>query len=119
MKFSIFLFFLTLSIHQVVSQASFPFVDDFDNSSFNLNHWSPFPNKTGIDGVVDVFSGIGFNNSNGVRIGKLNGASAFTTNALDLHIDLSNQSEVEMTFWIADVADETHVLDGIYFSDDG
>ena len=41
-----------------------------------------------------------------------------TTNALDLHLDLSGQTDVELSFWINDYGDDDHPQDGIYFSDD-
>ncbi|MEL6867389.1 MAG: IPT/TIG domain-containing protein, partial [Bacteroidota bacterium] len=44
---------------------------------------------------------------------------AFTTNALDLHLNLMGQSHVFLDFWIKDFYEDTHVEDAIYFSDDG
>ncbi|MDX2305821.1 MAG: T9SS type A sorting domain-containing protein [Microscillaceae bacterium] len=40
------------------------------------------------------------------------------TNALDLHLNLAGQTQVEMTFWIYDHDDNTDTQDGIYFSSD-
>jgi hypothetical protein len=43
----------------------------------------------------------------------------FTTNALDLHLDLAGQGQVELRFWIKDRSDNTDPSDGIYFSPNG
>ncbi|MEO0333922.1 MAG: hypothetical protein AAF223_19990, partial [Bacteroidota bacterium] len=42
-----------------------------------------------------------------------------TTNTLDLKVDLSLQTEVELLFKILNNSDETHPEDGIFFSPDG
>jgi len=54
----------------------------------------------------------------GAALGR-NADGNFTTNALDLHLDLSAYNQVELSFWLKDTDDETHNEDGIYFSDDG
>ncbi|NUO80165.1 T9SS type A sorting domain-containing protein [candidate division KSB1 bacterium] len=41
-----------------------------------------------------------------------------TTNALDLHVNLSGQAQVELKFWIKDRSDDTDAYDGIFFSPD-
>ena len=111
--------FILLSGYNLFSQATLPFEDNFNSGSLNSSWWVPFPNMNGVDGVVEIESGIGTNNSKGLKIGKLNDNTGFTTNALDLYLNLSNQTNVEMTFWIADWYDETDMDDGIYFSDNG
>ncbi|RIK73632.1 hypothetical protein DCC62_16930 [candidate division KSB1 bacterium] len=42
-----------------------------------------------------------------------------TTNALDLHLNLSGAQDVDLDFWIKDFYDEDHDEDGIFFSADG
>jgi hypothetical protein len=42
----------------------------------------------------------------------------YTTNALDLHLDLSRAINPELSFKILSHYDETHALDGVYFSQD-
>jgi len=102
-------------IGNLISQATLPFEDNFETGILNLNWWTPFPSMIGIDGLIEVEQGIGVDNTNGLKIGKLNDNSGATTNSLDLLLDLSNQSNVEMTFWIADWFDETDPDDGIYW----
>jgi PKD repeat protein len=118
MKNFVSLLLLTFVFGGLFAQAPFPFEDDFDSDDLNLNHWTPRPNLEGTDGVVGREDGIGLNGTAAVRIGKSEDGS-FTTNALDLSIDLSGQTDVEMTFWIADSYDGTNAEDGIYFSDNG
>ena len=67
---------------------------------------------------VGVVNQTGLDGTHGVLMGKACDGT-FTTNALDLHLDLLGEPDVEMTFWIADQIDESHVDDGLYFSDDG
>ncbi len=43
---------------------------------------------------------------------------SFSTNNLDLHLDLSGESQVSLDFWWKEFGDETHSQDGVYFSDD-
>ncbi len=104
---------------RVWGQANLPFEDNFNSGFLNPNWWDPKPNISGVDGVVEIVNNIGVNSSKGVRIGKLSDYSGFTTNALDLHLNLLGQDDVEMTFWILDRWDNTDDDDGIYFSDDG
>jgi PKD repeat protein len=118
MKNFVSLLFLTFAFGGLFAQAPFPFEDDFDSDDLNLNHWTPRPNLEGTDGIVERVNDIGINNTAAVRIGKSQDGS-FTTNALDLSINLSGQTDVEMTFWIADSYDGTNAEDGIYFSDNG
>lgn len=109
----------TILFANLLGQAPFPFEEDFESGNLNLNYWSPFPNMSGIDGVIEVKDFIGINNSHGLSMGKLNDNTGFATNTLDLLIDLSGQPDVELTFWIADSFDETDEEDGLYFSDNG
>ena len=98
--------------------SSLPFEEDFEDGVFPSN-LVPFANKSGVDGIVEIESGIGLNSSKGLRMGKLNDNTGFTTNALDLYLDLTGETNVEMSFWITDSYDDTNDEDGIYFSDNG
>jgi hypothetical protein len=96
------------------------FSDDFESGSFNSN-WVARPGASG--GVVDVISSVNsvevaHLGSFGAALGKNIGGN-FTTNSLDLRLDLSTHNQVELSFWLYDTKDNTHDQDGIYFSDDG
>ncbi|MEL6674242.1 MAG: T9SS type A sorting domain-containing protein [Bacteroidota bacterium] len=68
---------------------------------------------------VQVLSGIGaLNSTYGLYMGKRS-SDGPTSNAFQLHLDLSGLYSVEMTLWIKDYYDETNIDDGIYFSDNG
>lgn len=43
----------------------------------------------------------------------------YYVNQAKLHLDLSNESDVQLSFWWKDFGDENHTEDGIFFSDDG
>jgi len=105
-----------------------PFNDNFDDGGFKKAWAWNFADATAATmtggaitnpmSVVGIDLQSGLNGSPGVVIGKrCNGA--FTTNALDLHLNLAGESDVELAFWIADYYDENHIDDGLYFSDDG
>jgi len=68
--------------------------------------------------IVEVQDGAGVSNSAGVLLGRVCDGE-FSVNALDLHLDLANESNVKMSFWIADAYDSSDADDGIYFSDNG
>ncbi len=103
------------------------FEDDFEDSDLvdpvsNFKpEWTPRPNLTGTSGIVDRLGAIqninpvGLNGGKGAVLGKTAG-TAFTTNALDLAIDLSTYQDaekIELSFWISEF-DETHQEDGIF-----
>ena len=43
----------------------------------------------------------------------------YNTNEAWMGLNLSGQSQVDLSFWWKDFSDETHAADGVYFSDDG
>lgn len=43
----------------------------------------------------------------------------YSYNEAWLHLDLSGESQVELSFWWKDFSDETHSQDGVYFSSNG
>lgn len=43
----------------------------------------------------------------------------FNLNEANLHLDLSGNTNVDLSFWWVDAEDESHSQDGVYFSDDG
>jgi Secretion system C-terminal sorting domain len=104
-----------------------PFCDDFETGVLP-SHWAwrwadettvltDFPTKP--SNYVGVFSGDAANNSVfAVGLGKRCDDGP-VSNALDLHLNLAGQTQVELTFWAKNYSDETHADDGIYLSNDG
>ncbi len=103
--------------------ATLPFYENFEGET-----WSPalsVGNTTVTNpgqspspfGVVEVIS---HNEQQGqvLRLGS-HYDKYYVANALDLHADLSSQTEVELSFKLLSNLDETHPQDGIYFSPDG
>ncbi|MEQ9380476.1 MAG: T9SS type A sorting domain-containing protein, partial [Imperialibacter sp.] len=108
-----------------VTYATLPFEDNFDDGTMK-SPWAwvqPDSTVTDLNTIIpsaDYGLTSGANsNSFWVFMGKLCDNNAFATNALDLHLNLSGQSEVELVFDINSFFDETHAEDGIYFSEDG
>ena len=88
-----------LSFYLVNGQVIFE--DNFESGELG-NNWTARPNLAGSNGTIGVAQGIGTSGSFGVLIGKTSDAGGFTTNALDLLLDLSGISQVELTFSIYD-----------------
>ncbi|MGB3588249.1 MAG: fibronectin type III domain-containing protein [Tunicatimonas sp.] len=101
--------------------AAYPFFEDFEQESL-APYWKiSMPNAA--DTAVAV-SPTGFialvSDSTGHAVALGNTVDRlYNTNALDLHIDLSNTENPELSFKIFNHNDETHPQDGIYFSNDG
>ena len=120
-----------------ITYETLPFFEDFEIGSLSSAwRWGNafFPSKTGPvgentitpGGIVSVLQEIENINANytqnghyGVVLGRDRNDCNFTTNALDLHLDLSGAETVVLDFAIKHNLDETHVYDGIYLSDDG
>ena len=97
------------------------FEDDFEDGKFK-DEWVATPAAD--YGVVEVASTIGvrniFNNGTyGVALGKNSSSGGLLTNQLELKLDLSSYSEVELSFYLFNNNDATHPLDGLYISDNG
>ncbi len=98
-----------------------PFFDGFESGQFNPDFWTARANLAGgPGGLIEVVlsESIAQQGDFGVRIGRESDGPA-TTNALDLHLDLSGYDDVELSFWIQDIQDDNDVQDGLFFSDDG
>ncbi len=118
---------VTVFVQKIIYNDQFPFLDDFENTFDLSNVWTrSFPTQTSILAtdpnrplnIIKIGSAIGVGGSRGVRMGK-DCADGFSTNALDLHLDLSGGSDYELTFDLQDRSDETQADDGLYFSNDG
>ena len=103
-----------------------PFSDGFESGTFSPSWKWAFPIETApitnirSGGLVEVTDWIrtirtGFY---AVRMGRRNEGN-FTVNGLDLHLDLSGLTQVELNFWVEDFGDENNTLDGLYMSDNG
>lgn len=128
-------FFLddVMVISRPITYATLPFEEGFASTTLG-NSWAwsdpTFANATTQpgtvrpDGVVIItgsIQGVGAARRGlfGAALGKRSdGDGRITTNALDLHVNLSGQSQVELRFWIKDRSDETNDYDGVYFSPD-
>jgi hypothetical protein len=91
------------------------FSDMFESGMLDPAFWQAVPGD-----VVEVASddGVPHGGIFGVRMGKRTEGGP-TTNALDLRLDLSGREQVELSFWISSIGEETNVEDGIWFSADG
>ena len=94
------------------------FSDGFESGTLDPVTWQANPGPP--NGVVEVAAddGVAHDGIFGVRLGQSE-RGAPTTNALDLHLDLSGHEQIELSFWISSNNDESNVEDGLWFSDDG
>lgn len=108
--------------------AQLPFLDDFEQGVLSP-YWSvgnatSSSAKTASElaispsGLVDVFLSDDSVQQHLVRLGNTVDKQ-WTTNALDLRLNLRNQKDVTLSFKILNNHDETHELDGLFFSNDG
>ena len=108
-------FFGLFSFYLVHGQIIFE--DDFESEQFK-SEWTVRANLDGVNGIVGI-GRIGSSGSLNVFLGKNSDAGGFTTNALDLKLDLSGINQAELSFSIYDFTEENHPEDGIFFSDNG
>jgi len=107
-----------------ITYATLPFEDNFDDGTMKTPWAWAQPDST-VSDMNTIIPSVNYGlvsdankNSFWVYMQKLCDGP-FATNALDLHLNLLGQSDVELAFDIKDWYDETHTEDGIYFSDDG
>ncbi|WPP53077.1 fibronectin type III domain-containing protein [Catalinimonas niigatensis] len=103
----------------VPSYATLPFNESFDDTPL-ASYWQEgSPSFTSIvkpNGIVEIVTMEDGNRA--VRLGS-SADKSYTTNALDLYLNLKGRYEAELSFRYYDNYDETHEQDGIFFSNDG
>ena len=103
--------------------ATLPFADNFESESFSP-YWSiGNPSLTSeaiinLGGLTDIFLSDDTVQQYVVRMGNMVDKN-WTTNALDLRLNLQGQKDVRLHFKIYNNHDEAHPQDGLFFSDDG
>ena len=122
-----------------VSDASNSSVNDASNGNFTIEvpsggDYASLPYSTGFEGGLDSYWDTQSSNSYGrIQTTSANGPHGGTThltmdvttsnnyaqNEAWLHLDLSGQTNVDLTFWWKEFGDETHTQDGVYFSNNG
>ncbi|WP_158859594.1 T9SS type A sorting domain-containing protein [Lunatibacter salilacus] len=97
---------------------TFPYINPVISNSTGLISGASTVRLEGIGAVGSTISGQNafLNGQNGLILGKSVGGE-FGAVAVDLHLDLSNTPDVELSFWMNNYYENTHPLDGIYFSD--
>ncbi|MDO6437172.1 T9SS type A sorting domain-containing protein [Cyclobacterium sp. 1_MG-2023] len=96
------------------------FEDDFESGGLKTE-WTAIPGEdNAVVGIENQIQGrnVFYQGSNGLAMGKTSSKGGLVTNRLDLKLDLSTYSQVEMDFYLNNYFDETHPQDGIYISDD-
>ncbi|MEK6477562.1 fibronectin type III domain-containing protein [Catalinimonas sp. 4WD22] len=69
-------------------------------------------------GFIKILDSVGYQSSRGLAIGRTEDGKQ-TTNAIDLHLDLSQQQSLQLNFWLYNNYDMVDKEDGIWLSRDG
>jgi Secretion system C-terminal sorting domain len=107
-KFFAFASFLILPF---VLNAQIIFQDDFTTDTLK-SEWTLRPNLTGRGGTV-------IKGNTNVFLGKERFDNDYSTNCLDLKLNLSNKKDVKLSFYIMNLYNTTDDSSGIYLSNDG
>ncbi|MEQ8766004.1 MAG: S8 family serine peptidase [Planctomycetota bacterium] len=93
-----------------------PYTTGFESGTFDT-HWT---SVLGVEGRILVTS------ANAPSAGSFHvtmddsvSAGAYSQNEIRLHLDLTGESQVDLTFDWKEIGDETHTQDGVFFSDNG
>ena len=100
---------------------SLPLTADFESGRLeDYWRWGMPESVTSTNGFIEVTDWDQAQNTGtyALRMGGRSDGTSFT-NAADLHLDLSNYSQVQLEFAFKDFAGENSNDDAIYFSDDG
>ena len=103
---------------------SVPFYDDFESDSLKAGWGFGNPMLTTDvknlkpTGVVTVVETAGYEESKALAMGR-NSDGRATTNAIDLHLALASEQDLELKFWMHNNYNELEKEDGIWLSLDG
>ena len=109
---SFFLFVLLLSVTPALSFAQdIIFYDNFESENLNAGAWTVQQSENGgfvsIVSELDNLESIAHTGRQALAIGRSSDGNEATVNMVDLSLDLSDQSEVTLLFYIRDQGDET------------
>jgi inhibitor of cysteine peptidase len=93
---------------------SLPFSDDFESGSLG-NAWAI---ETDYEGRTNVGTGHAYAGSYSLHLDDAVGNSIISHAAAILALDLSGQSDVDLSFWWREYSDEDDLDDGVFISDD-
>jgi len=94
--------------------ASLPFSDDFESGGLG----SAWAVETDYEGRVRVDSAYPYTGSYSLLLDDDADSGFYSHASAILALDLSGQSQVEMSFWWREFLDENHADDGVFISDD-
>ena len=100
----------------VQDYATLPYSTGFESGGFD-QYWRSFE---GAEGRIQVTSANApYAGSWHVTMDDAVSGGSFSQNEAWLHLDLSGESQVDLSFRWKEWSDETHTQDGVYFSDNG
>ncbi len=96
--------------------ATIPYTTGFESGTFD----SSWTSTQGVEGRILVTTANGPSaGSYHVTMDDAVSAGSYSQNEIRLHLDLSGESQVDLSFRWKEFGDETHSQDGVYFSDNG
>jgi subtilisin family serine protease/uncharacterized protein YdeI (BOF family) len=95
--------------------ATLPYTAGFEGGAFD-QYWTSTSNNTG---RIQLTTANTPHSGSYHMTMDCSSNGTYSTNEGWLHLDLTGQSQVDMTYWWKDFSDETHTGDGVYFSSNG
>ena len=95
--------------------ATLPYSTGFESGSLD-SYWETFSDNTGRVQITTVNTP---HSGSYHMTMDCSSNGTYSTNEAWLYLDLSGESQVDLSFWWKDFSDETHSTDGVYISDDG
>ncbi len=96
--------------------ATLPYSTGFEGGSFD-SYWT---DTAGAEGRIQITTGNGpYAGSYHLVMDDHTDGGSYSLNEARLHLDLTGETQVDLTFQWKEFGDETHSQDGIYFSDNG
>jgi len=97
--------------------ATLPYSTGFESGSFD-QYWTSQSSNS--EGRILITTGNGpHSGSYHLTMDDNYNGGQYAQNEAWLHLDLSGESNVDLTFWWREYSDENHTQDGVFFSDDG
>ncbi len=94
--------------------ASVPYSTGFETGSFD-QYWTA---TSDAEGRIEISSANTPRGSYHVVMDDHTDGGSYSTNAVELFVDLAGQGDVDLSFYWKEFSDEDHTQDGVFFSDD-
>ncbi len=108
--------YITVTEPSTGDYASLPYSTGFETGSLD-QYWTTQSDNS--EGRILVTSANSPRGAYHLTMDDNYNGGAYAQNEAWLHVDLAGETNVDLTFWWKEFADEDHTQDGVFFSDDG